>query len=79
MLTTDRFTSAPFDLAQLRSQLEKLTDAELARFGSAARYMCSPAARFGGTPREEFVIQLREARDEWRRRRDARRLTPGVE
>ena len=46
-----------------------MTDAELLAFGKAARHMCSPAANLGKPPREPFVIQLREAREEWRRRK----------
>lgn len=48
-----------------------MTDAELIAFGKAARRMCSPAANLGKPPREPFVIQLREAREEWKRRRTA--------
>jgi len=45
-----------------------MSDDELAKFGRAAAFMCSPEAYFGEGPREEFVIQLNEARSEWRRR-----------
>jgi len=38
------------------------------KFGKAAAFMCSPEAYFGEGPRKEFVIQLDEARAEWRRR-----------
>jgi hypothetical protein len=40
----------------------------LKRFGRSAVYMCSPKANTGKPPRDAFVIQLREARAEWRRR-----------
>lgn len=59
------------DLEQLRARLARMSDAELIRFGRAGRYMCSPEAQpFGGKapPRPEFVLQLREAEAEWRRR-----------
>jgi hypothetical protein len=42
-------------------------DAEV-RFARDAAYMCSPSAQ-GKPPRETFVVRLREARAEWRRRR----------
>jgi hypothetical protein len=45
-----------------------MTDAELLRFGKDNRYMCSPYANLGKPPLEAFMIQLREARAEWRRR-----------
>jgi hypothetical protein len=56
------------DLEQLRQRLQKMNDAELLRFGQAAKYMCSPEANLGHPPRDAFVIQLREARAEWKRR-----------
>src|SRR5258708_9994447 len=46
----------------------KMSDAELLRFGHAAKSMCSPDAYFGQPPRQAFLIQLEEARKEWQRR-----------
>jgi hypothetical protein len=63
------FTSNTVDLDQLRERLAKMTDAELLRFGNAAKFMCSPGANFNEPPRESFVIQLKEARAEWERRK----------
>ena len=62
------------DIESLRERLRKLTDAELLRFGKDNRYMCGPYENMGKPPLEAFVIQLREARAEWRRRhpKDAR-------
>jgi len=57
-----------FDVETLRERLQKMSDEQLVKFGKAARYMCSPEAYFGEGPRKEFVIQLDEARAEWRRR-----------
>jgi hypothetical protein len=59
------------DLEQLRARLRKMTEAELIRFGKAARFMCR-SARNGETPRECFVVQLEEARAEWRRRKQGK-------
>ena len=53
---------------ELLARLRKMTDNELRRFGRAARNMCPPEANRGYMPREEFVIQLEEARAEWKRR-----------
>ena len=64
--------SLGLDLEQLRARLRRFSDAELLRFGKAARYMCSPEAQpFGGKqpPDRVFIVQLEEARAEWRRRR----------
>jgi hypothetical protein len=57
-----------FDIEKLRERLRKMSDAQLLEFGRAARQLCSPEANFGKPPREVFVIQLEEARAEWRRR-----------
>jgi hypothetical protein len=51
------------DLDELRTRLRKTTDEDLLRFGKAARFMCRDKV-----PLQVFVIQLDEARAEWRRR-----------
>jgi hypothetical protein len=56
------------DLEQLRTRLRKMNDDQLLRFGRDARYMCSPKANMGKPPLQPFLIQLQEARAEWRRR-----------
>jgi hypothetical protein len=56
------------DLEQLRRRLSRMHDHALRRFGSAARYMCSPEANMGKPPRKAFVVQVVEALAEWRRR-----------
>jgi hypothetical protein len=58
---------ADVDLEQLRARLRKMTDTELRGFGKAARFMCHPGLK-GEPPRECFVLQLKEARAEYRRR-----------
>ena len=45
-----------------------MTDVELRSLGKSAAYMCSPEANLGTEPRPVFVLQLDEARAEWRRR-----------
>lgn len=64
-------TNSPVDVVELRERFRRMTDEQLLAFGKAARYMCTPKANLGQPPRETFVIQLREARAEWRRRRAA--------
>jgi hypothetical protein len=56
------------DLKQLPARLKKMSDTELLRYRRSARYMCTPEANLGKPPRKAFVIQLREVREEWRRR-----------
>jgi hypothetical protein len=63
---------------ELRKRLRKMNDTELHRFVQAARYMCSPEANFGHSPRESFVIQLREAQEESKRRNPDRPLIDSI-
>ena len=56
-------------LESLRTRLRKMSDQELLRFGQSAKYMCSPGANSGEPPRQVFLIQLREVRTEWERRK----------
>jgi hypothetical protein len=60
----------PLDLEELRARLRKMPDAALLRFGTAARNMCTPHANYGHPPRENFVVHLREAREERKRRKE---------
>ena len=58
------------DLDALRSRLQLMTDDELLAFGKQMRSLVYPLT-YGadGKPSvSAFSIQLREARDEWRRR-----------
>jgi hypothetical protein len=57
------------DLEALRARLQRMSDDALNRFGQAARCMCSPVANHGRKPRRVFVIQLRQAQEEWHRSR----------
>jgi len=56
------------DVDALRARLRKMSDEDLRKFGQAARYMVSPTANMGKPPLPTFVLQLEEARTEWRRR-----------
>jgi hypothetical protein len=56
-----------FNLNELRTRLQNMTEAELLQFGKAARVISREANRHEA-PREVFVVQLKEARAEWRRR-----------
>jgi hypothetical protein len=61
----------PFELEDLRTRLRKMSDDELLRFGKAAREMSRPESNLG-KPSDVYVTQLREAREEWRRRHPKR-------
>jgi hypothetical protein len=54
------------DLEALR--LQRMDDKALQSFGRAAAFLCRPEQCHNDKPREVFVIQLQEARAEWRRR-----------
>jgi len=60
----------PIDQKQLRERLRKMSDSELRRFGRAALDVCKPHR--GVPTREVFVIQLEEARAEWKSRKTAK-------
>ena len=62
---------------ELRTRLRKMSNEELRKFGKAARFMVSPKANMGKPPLPDFVLQLEEARAEWRRRH--RESGPGGE
>ena len=62
-----KFATGELDLEQLHQRLRKMQDSELLRFGQA-KYMCFPQANLGHPPRKPFVFQLREAREERKRR-----------
>ena len=59
----------------LRTRLRKMSDEELREFGKAARHMVSPTANMRKPPLPAFVLQLEEARAEWRRRCEGPRLS----
>lgn len=61
----------PVDIDGLRHRLARMSDTELRRFGDASKFMCSPGANLGKPPREVFIVQLHEARAEWKRRHPA--------
>ena len=67
--------TTPFNVDELRERLRKMSDAELRTFGQAAQHMVSPKANPDQAPPELFVIQLDEARKEWKRRKSQPKTT----
>jgi hypothetical protein len=59
------------DLEQLRARLRKMSDEALLHWGRSGVRLCSAEFNRGKPPRQVFVIQLEEARMEWRRRKAA--------
>jgi hypothetical protein len=60
---------AAWTVEDFRARIRKMTDEQLIRFGKAARYMADPRNSANGRSVEPvFVVQLRECREEWRRR-----------
>jgi hypothetical protein len=70
---TQGIQTTPFNVDELRERLQKMSDAELRTFGQAAQRMVSPKANTGQPP-PEVVIQLDEARKEWKRRKSQPRM-----
>jgi hypothetical protein len=67
--------TTPFNVDELRERLRKMSDAELRTFGQAAQHVVSPKANPGQPTPEVFVIQLDEARKEWKRRKSQPKTT----
>jgi hypothetical protein len=65
-LSSEQLNSESIDLEELRERLRRMSDSELRKFGRKARNMCSPVN--GKPPRQEFLVQVAEARAEWLRR-----------
>ena len=59
------------DLEQLRTRLRKVSDEALLHWGRCGVRLCSAEFNRGKPPRQVFVIQLEDARAEWRRRKAA--------
>lgn len=60
------FESEKVQLQKLRDRLRTMSDDELIQFGRSLRNLCR-VKRVSATP-DNFEKQLKEARDEWRRR-----------
>ena len=72
---TQGIQTTPFNVDELRERLQKMSDVELRKFGQATQHMVSPKANPDQPPREVFVIQLDEARKEWKRRKSQPKTT----
>jgi hypothetical protein len=57
----------PQDVDFIREQLRKMPDAELVRHGKSLRNLSDPKTQHG-SPNPAFVLQLKLAREEWKRR-----------
>jgi hypothetical protein len=57
-----------FNAEELRTRLRAMTDEKLRQFGQAARYMCMPEESLHKSPLPIYVLQLKAATAEWRRR-----------
>jgi hypothetical protein len=55
------------DVDFIREQLRKMPDAELIKHGKSLRNLSDPKTQHG-KPNPSFVLQLKLAREEWRRR-----------
>ena len=56
-------------IEQVRERLRKMTDAQLLSFGKSAASVCKIVPFVNDPPPRAFVVQLEEARAEWRRRK----------
>ena len=56
----------PGNREEIRLCIQNMDDQQLLRYGQSAKYMSSPDST--GAPSLSFLVQLEEARAEWRRR-----------
>ncbi len=73
----------PFDLREVRGRIKCMSNADLTRFETHARYMLTPNAQ---RPVADYEQELHEAQNEWRRRhlkagvtRDESPWVPGLQ
>ena len=73
---TQGIQTSPFNVDELRERLQKMSDVELRKFGQATQHTVPPPkANPDQAPPEVFVIQLDEARKEWKRRKSQPKTT----
>ncbi|HWO31970.1 MAG TPA: hypothetical protein VNO32_24505 [Candidatus Acidoferrum sp.] len=61
-------TEAEVDIAAFKKRIRKMSDAQLLRFGRAARDMCDSKQSANGKAEAVHELQLVELRQEYRRR-----------
>jgi hypothetical protein len=64
----DRFSAKEADIERLRQHLRKMSNPELLLFGVTTKCQCFSEKRPGHTPQDAILVQLNEARKEWKRR-----------
>ena len=56
------------DTETFRDRLGRMSNPELLRLGVATKYMCLQETALGHPPRQALATQLKETREEWKRR-----------
>jgi hypothetical protein len=60
--------TSKFSVTEYRLKLEKMTDAELRKEGKNLADLCDPRKSPRTQPNEQWIVQLNECRDVWRKR-----------
>jgi hypothetical protein len=60
---------SPLDVKGLRARIAKMDDSALLRFGVVSHYLYAAESALGEVPTAAYALQLREARHEWKRRK----------
>lgn len=63
-----KFVTDDAKLERLLQRLRKMSDPELLRFGMVSKHLCSLEGNSDPHSQESLVIQLNEARKEWKQR-----------
>jgi hypothetical protein len=61
-------TETEFNIEEFKKRIQTMSDAQLLRFGRAARNMCDPKQSVNGKAEAVHELQLVELRQEYRRR-----------
>jgi hypothetical protein len=67
-ISKDKYAVRELDIEGLRQRLRKMSNPELLLFGVTTKCQCSSETGSDHTPQEAILLQLNEARKEWKRR-----------
>jgi hypothetical protein len=65
-------STSEFDFEKYRAQLRQMADDDLIMHGEMLSRLSSPDQNFADPLNEQWVRQLNECREEWKRRRQSR-------
>jgi hypothetical protein len=58
----------PENAGEIRERVRRMSDEELLRYGAICKSMCSTESNLDKPSLDAWIVQLQEARAEWRKR-----------